>query len=71
VLSQSNIAPGTYDAAVYGNSKLSSVVLNVSVLKQLTADSNGKYSYAYNTAGLPKGKYIVKVGSISKSFVLN
>jgi hypothetical protein len=70
-LTQNNISPGTYDAIIYGNSGASSIQLSVTASKTLTADSKGNYTYVYNSAGMPKGKYTVKVGSVSKSFVLN
>lgn len=70
-LTQNNISPGTYDAIIYGNSGASSIQLSITASKTLTADSKGNYTFVYNSAGMPKGKYAVKVGSVSKSFVLN
>jgi hypothetical protein len=70
-LTQNNISPGTYDAIIYGNSGASSIQLSVTASKTLTADSKGDYTYVYNSAGMPKGKYTVKVGNVSKSFVLS
>lgn len=69
-LTQNNLSPGKYDAVIYGNSRASSVQLSVTASKSLTADSRGYYTYVYNSAGMPKGKYTVKVGSVTKSFVL-
>ncbi len=69
-LTQNNISPGKYDAIIYGNSGASSIQLSVTASKTLTADSKGNYTYVYNSAGMPKGKYTVKVGNVSKSFVL-
>lgn len=69
-MTQNNLSPGTYDAIIYGNSGASSVPLLVTASKTLNADSKGGYTYVYNSAGMPKGKYTVKVGSVSKSFVL-
>jgi len=70
-LTQNNISPGTYDAIIYGKSGASSIQLSVASSKTLTADSKGNYTFVYNSSGMPKGKYTVKVDNISKSFVLN
>ena len=67
---QSNVAAGTYAAIIYGKSASSSVVLDVTASKVLTADSNGNYVFSYNSAGMPVGVYDVKIGSVSKSFTL-
>jgi hypothetical protein len=69
-LTQNNIGPGTYDATIYGKSEASSVQLSVTSSETLTADSKGNYLFVYNSSGMPKGKYTVKVGSVSKSFIL-
>jgi hypothetical protein len=69
-LKQNNLSPGKYDAIIYGNSGASSVHLSVTASKTLTADSRGNCSCVYNSAGMPKGKYTVKFGNVTKSFVL-
>jgi hypothetical protein len=69
-ISQSNIAPGTYDMIIGGNSKVSTVQLEVTASKTLTADSKGNYVFVYNSAGMPRGKYSVRVGNVIKSFNL-
>jgi hypothetical protein len=69
-LTQNNLSPGTYDAIIYGNSGASSIQLSVVAAKTLTSDSKGNYIYVYNSSGMPKGKYTVKVGNVTKSFML-
>jgi hypothetical protein len=69
-LTQNNLLSGTYDAIIYGNSEASSIQLSVTASKTLTTDSKGNFIYVYNSAGMPKGKYTVKVGDITKSIVL-
>ena len=69
-ISQSNISPGTYDVRIGGNSKVSTVQLVVTSSKTFTSDSKGNYVFVYNSAGMPSGKYSIKIGNVIKSFNL-
>jgi hypothetical protein len=70
-ISQSNISPGKYDVRIGGDSKVSTVKLVVTASKTFNTDSKGNYVFVYNSAGMPSGKYSIKIGNVIKSFNLN
>ena len=71
-VTQSSVPPGTYQIKIDGDSKeeTSTVDLKITAVQQVKADSNGDFSYSYNTKAVPPGDFEVKVGGITKKITL-
>lgn len=71
-VTQSSVPPGTYQIKIDGDAKeeTSTVDLKITAVQQVKADSNGDFSYSYNTKAVPPGDFEVKVGSITKKITL-
>jgi hypothetical protein len=67
-VSQSNVPPGTYTIRIDGDAGegASEVNLKITAFQEIEADSNGDFSYSYNTKSVPPGNFEIKVGGISK-----
>jgi hypothetical protein len=54
-VTQSSVPPGTYQIKIDGDSKeeTSTVDLKITAVQQVKADSNGDFSYSYNTKAVP------------------
>jgi YVTN family beta-propeller protein len=72
IVSQSNVPPGTYTIKIDGSAgkEVSEVDLKITALQKIKADSNGNFSYSYNTTAVPPGNFDVKVGDITKEIIL-
>ncbi|HII02988.1 TPA: hypothetical protein HA351_15500 [Methanosarcinaceae archaeon] len=72
VLSAERIPPGAYQLKLDGNSKNGEtrVKLKVTALQVVKADSEGKFSYTYNTGSVPPGKYEITAGNYAVTFTL-
>ncbi|AKB18808.1 hypothetical protein [Methanosarcina sp. WWM596] len=72
VVSQSNVPPGTYNIKIDGDAKegVSNVKLKVTALQGIEADSNGEFSYSYNTKAIPPGDLEIEVGGITKTVTI-
>lgn len=69
-LRQSDVPPGTYDVLIAGSSNSNTVRITVEAKTFLTADTNGKFAYSYDTSPIPPGEFIVTVGSVTKTIEL-
>ena len=67
-VSQSNVPPGTYTIRIDGDAGegVSEVNLKITAFQEIEADSNGDFSYSYNTKSVPPGNFEIKVGGMSK-----
>jgi hypothetical protein len=72
VVSQSNVPPGTYTMKIDGDATegASEVNLNIKASQGIEADSNGKFSYSYNTEDIPSENFNLKVGDITKEITI-
>jgi hypothetical protein len=72
VVSQSNVPPGTYTMKIDGDAAegASEVNLNIQASQGIEADSNGKFSYSYNTEDIPSENFNLKVGDITKEITI-
>lgn len=71
-VTQSSVPPGTYQIKIDGDSKeeTSTVNLKITAIQQIKADSNGDFSYSYNTKAVPPGDFEISVGGITKKITL-
>lgn len=71
-VTQSNVPPGTYRIKMDGNAKsgASTVNLKITAVQQIETDSDGDFSYSYNTKAVPPGDFEITVGSITKKVTL-
>ena len=71
-VSQSNVLPGTYKIKIDGNAGegVSEVNLKITAFQKIKADSNGNFSYSYNTTAVPPGNFEVKIGDVTKKIIL-
>ena len=71
-VSQSSVPPGTYRIKIDGDVKegASTVNLKITAFQEIEADSNGDFSYSYNTKAVPSGDFEIKVGSVSKKVTI-
>ena len=71
-VSQSNVPPGTYTIKIDGDAGegVSQVNLKISASLGIEADSNGDFSYSYNTKSVPPGNFEINVGGITKGINL-
>ncbi len=72
IVSQSNVPPGTYTIKIDGDAGegISEVNLKITASQEIEADSNGDFSYSYNTKAIPSGDFEVKVGGITKEITI-
>jgi len=68
IVSQSHVPPGTYTIRIDGDAGegVSEVNLKITALQGIEADSNGDFSYSYNTKAVPSGNFEIKVGDTTK-----
>ena len=71
-VSQSNVPAGTYTIKIDGNAGegVSEVNLKITASQGIRADSNGNFSYSYNTTAVPPGNFEIKVGGVTKEITL-
>lgn len=71
-VTQSSVPPGTYQIKMDGNAKggTSTVNLKITAVQRVKADSDGDFSYSYNTKAVPPGDFEVSVGGIKKKITL-
>ncbi len=71
-VSQSSVPPGTYIIKIDGHAKegASNVNLKITAFQGIEADSNGDFSYSYNTKAVPSGDFEIKVGSVAKKVTI-
>ena len=72
-VSQSGVPPGTYMIRIDGNAKsgASTTDLKITARQRIKADSEGDFSYSYNTKAVPPGDFEIKVGGSTKTISLN
>jgi hypothetical protein len=71
-VSQSNVPPGTYTVKIDGDAGegVSQVNLKITAFQEIDADSNGDFSYSYNTKSIPPGDLEISVGGVKKVAIL-
>lgn len=71
-VSQSSVPPGTYMIKIDGdaNEGISNVDLKITAFQGIESDSNGDFSYSYNTKAVPSGDFEIKVGDITKKVTI-
>ncbi len=70
-VTQSSVPPGTYQIKIDGDAGGSSTVnLKITAVQRVKADSDGDFSYSYNTKSVPPGDFEVSVGGITKKVTL-
>lgn len=70
-VTQSSVPPGTYQIKIDGDAGGSSTVnLKIIAVQRVKADSDGDFSYSYNTKAIPPGDFEVSVGGITKNVAL-
>jgi len=71
-VTQSSVPPGTYQIKMDGDAKsgASTVNLKITAVQQIKADSDGDFSYSYNTKAVPPGDFEITVGSVKKKVTL-
>jgi len=71
-VTQSSVPPGTYQIKMDGNARsgASTVNLKITAVQQIKADSEGDFSYSYNTKAVPPGDFEITVGGIAKKVAL-
>jgi len=70
-VTQSCVPPGTYQIKMDGNARGASTVnLKITAVQQIKADSNGDFSYSYNTKAVPPGDFDISVGGVEKKITI-
>lgn len=69
-VSQSNVPPGTYKIKIDGKASTSNVKIKITGLQQVKVDSDGSFSYEYDSQSIPAGNFEVKVGDVEKQIKL-
>lgn len=71
-VTQSSVPPGTYQIKMDGDAKgeTSTVNLKITAVQRIKADSDGDFSYSYNTKAVPPGDFEISVGGITKKVTL-
>ncbi|MDP4197101.1 MAG: hypothetical protein Q8940_18765 [Bacteroidota bacterium] len=71
-VSQSSVPPGTYMIKIDGDAAegTSNVDLKITAFQGIKADSNGDFSYSYNTKAVPSGDFEIQVGDITKKVTI-
>ena len=72
VISQSHVPSMTYEVKIYGAALTgeSGVHLKVTASSTINSDSEGKFTYKYNTGKMPAGDYEINIGGVSKTITL-
>ncbi len=72
-VSQSGVPPGTYMIRIDGNAEsgVSKTDLKITARQRIKADSEGDFSYSYNTKAVPPGDFEIKVGGSTKTISLD
>lgn len=72
IISQSRVPPGTYKIVIDGDAGegISQVNLKIKASQGIEADSNGDFSYSYDTKSIPTGDFEISVGGIKKLAIL-
>ncbi|WP_440953848.1 hypothetical protein ACSAZK_09060 [Methanosarcina sp. Mfa9] len=72
-VSQSRVPPGTYMIRIDGNAEsgASTTDLKITARQRIKADSEGDFSYSYNTKAVPPGDFEIKVGGSTKTISLD
>lgn len=67
-----SVPPGIYDTIIYGQAEsyTGTVTLELNTVKSLKADSEGNFTFNYNTSSLPAGDYLIKLGDSEKTVTL-
>lgn len=71
-VTQSSVPPGTYRIKMDGDAEsgTSTVDLEITAVQRIKADSDGDFSYSYNTKAVPPGDFEVSVGGKTKKVTL-
>ncbi|MHC1756354.1 MAG: hypothetical protein AB9861_13150 [Methanosarcina sp.] len=71
-VTQSSVPPGTYQIKMDGDAGggTSTVNLKITAVQQIKADSDGDFSYSYNTKAVPPGDFEISVGGVKKKVTL-
>ncbi|MGB9940839.1 hypothetical protein [Methanosarcina sp.] len=71
-VSQSSVPPGTYVIKVDGNANEGTayVDLKITAFQGIEVDSNGDFSYSYNTKAVPSGDFEIEVGDMMKKVTI-
>ncbi|KKG00540.1 hypothetical protein [Methanosarcina mazei] len=71
-VTQSSVPPGTYQIKMDGDARggVSTVNLKITAVQRITADSEGDFSYSYNTKSVPPGDFEIRVGGVMKKVTL-
>ncbi|WP_229390611.1 hypothetical protein [Methanosarcina sp. DH2] len=71
-VTQSSVPPGTYQIKMDGDATggTSTVNLRITAVQQIKADSDGDFSYSYNTKAVPPGDFEISVGGVKKKVTL-
>lgn len=71
-VSQSSVPPGTYLIKIDGDAGegTSNVDLKITAYQGIKTDSNGDFSYFYNTKTVPPGNFEIKVGGSAKEVTI-
>ena len=71
-VTQSSVPPGTYQIKMDGGAKggASTVNLKITAVQQIEADSDGDFSYSYNTKAVPPGDFEISVGGVKKKVTI-
>lgn len=71
-VSQSSVPEGTYRIKIDGEAKegAPNVNLKITAFQGLEADSNGEFTYSYNTKSIPAGDFEIKAGDITKKVTI-
>lgn len=71
-VTQSSVPPGTYQIKMDGDAKRgdSTVNLKITAVQRVKADSDGDFSYSYNTKAVPPGDFKVSAGGTTKKVTL-
>jgi uncharacterized protein YcnI len=71
-VTQSSVPPGTYQIKMDGDAKggASTVDLKITAVQQIEANSDGDFSYSYNTKAVPPGDFEISVGGVKKKVTI-
>jgi len=71
-VTQSSVPPGTYQIKMDGDTSggASTVNLKITAVQQIKANSDGDFSYSYNTKAVPPGDFEISVGGVKKKITI-
>ncbi len=69
-VSQAGVPPGTYKIRIDGKSDAPSVKLKITAFQKMEVDSEGSFSYTYDSKSMPSGSFEINVGGIAKQVEL-